>query len=109
MAESEIIDIIKRYLAALPAKGIHPTHAILFGSYARGNFHGWSDIDVLVVAPEFDEQRPIPLELVTRLWTTARETDLRLQAIPCGVVEWQQPHARPVLSYAEAEGFEIAA
>lgn len=43
MAHSEIIDIIKRYLAALPAQGIHPTHAVLFGPNVRRNTYEWSE------------------------------------------------------------------
>lgn len=109
MVNPEIINIVRQYLTALPAIGINPTGAILFGSQARGNTHEWSDIDVVIIAPEFDEIRPIPLALATKFWTTASQIDPRLEPIPCGTNEWQQPHVRPVLSYAEAEGYEIAA
>lgn len=109
MVNPKIITLIRRYQAAFPAAGIHPTAAILFGSYTRGNTHEWSDIDLIVIAPEFDQFRPIPLDLVTRLWTTAASTDLRLEPIPCGAEEWARPHSRPILSAAENGGLEIAA
>lgn len=109
MVDQEIINVVRKYMEALPAEGIHPVSAIIFGSQARGNTHEWSDIDVLIIAPEFDNKRPIPFALVKRLWSTATNTDLRIEAIPCGVEEWKSPHARPILSAAEKEGFEIAA
>jgi len=109
MVNPEIIDIVRQYLAALPAIGINPTGAILFGSQARSNTHEWSDIDVVIIAPEFDSPRPIPWATMTRFWDVAQKIDPRLEPIPCGAKEWQQPRARAVLSYAEAEGLEIAA
>lgn len=109
MVDPKIIEIIKQFLAALPANGIHPVAGVLFGSHARGEAGEWSDIDVLVIAPEFDEFRPIPPELATRLWTTASSVDLRLEALPCGVQEWNQPAARPMISIATREGFKVAA
>ncbi len=63
MPDPEIIEIIRRYLAALPGVGIHPSHALLFGSCARGQAHQRSDIDLLVVSPEFDDPLPIPIKL----------------------------------------------
>jgi len=109
LADQEIIAIVRRFLAALPAAGIHPAGAILFGSFARGESHAWSDIDVLVIAPEFDEFRPIPMNLATRLWSTARKIDLRLEAVPCGVAEWNAPRTRPILKIAAREGLQVAA
>ena len=57
MANPEVIDIVRRYLAALPGVGIHAKQAVLFGSYARGDSDEWSDIDIVVIAPEFDGPR----------------------------------------------------
>jgi len=109
VVDQHIIEIIKRFLAALPSNGINPVAAVLFGSHARGEATEWSDIDVLVIAPEFDEFRPIPPDLAARLWTTASSIDLRLEALPCGVQEWKQPALRPIVSVAAREGFQVAA
>ncbi|MDR3308712.1 MAG: nucleotidyltransferase domain-containing protein, partial [Tannerella sp.] len=35
------------------AQGVHLRTAILFGSFAKGTQHEWSDIDVALVADEF--------------------------------------------------------
>ena len=57
MVASSIIATVQNYLKALPAEGIHPSQAILFGSFACGKDHEWSDIDLVVIAPEFDGPR----------------------------------------------------
>jgi hypothetical protein len=86
MVESTIVSVIRRYLAALPEVGIHARRAALFGSFATGRADEWSDIDLVVVAPEFDGQRP--LELVKALWRATRVDD-RIEPIPCGELEWE--------------------
>lgn len=52
--EESVIDIVRRYLVALPEYGIHPRKAVLYGSHAKGTPDQWSDIDIIVVAPDFD-------------------------------------------------------
>ena len=57
MVESTVVNAIRRYLAALPAVGIHASKAVLFGSFAKGGADRDSDIDLIVIAPEFDGRR----------------------------------------------------
>jgi predicted nucleotidyltransferase len=49
----EVENKIKRYLMALRDHDIPIRKAILFGSYARGNYHEWSDIDIALVSDVF--------------------------------------------------------
>jgi predicted nucleotidyltransferase len=52
---------------------------ILYGSYARGDFREWSDIDILVVAAANDaEATTYDRRLLDMLWNLVDETDLRL-------------------------------
>jgi predicted nucleotidyltransferase len=50
----EITTLIRRYVAALEARGIPVERVILFGSYASGRAHVWSDIDLAVISSKFD-------------------------------------------------------
>jgi hypothetical protein len=97
--------IVRRYLAALPAYGIHPSRGIVFGSTARGEMHEWSDIDLVVIAREFDASHDI--QLVKKLWLANREADDRVEPIPCGDQEWQTNQSRPILEIARREGVEV--
>ena len=106
MVEEAVIEAVKRYLAALQAVGIHTRRAVLFGSYARGRADEYSDIDLVVIAPEFDGSRE--MSLVKRLWG-ATAADNRIEPIPCGEQEWETDQGRPVLEIARREGIIIAA
>ncbi len=50
----QITTLIRRYVAALEARGIPVERVILFGSHASGHPAEWSDIDIAVVSPKFD-------------------------------------------------------
>ncbi len=107
MADWEIIDIVRRYLAALPGVGIHAQQAVLFGSHAREDSDEWSDIDIVVIAPEFDDLRT--LEQVQQLWMATASADNRIEPIPCGLREWQTEQGRPILDIARREGVVVTA
>jgi len=104
MVESTIANVIKQYLAKLPSIGIHVRKAVIFGSFARGQPHQWSDIDLIVIAPEFDGPRDI--SLIKSLWR-ATAADTRIEPIPCGEKEWETDESRPVLEIARREGTVI--
>lgn len=53
----EVENKIKRYLEALKENNIHIAKAYLFGSYARGTFNQWSDIDIALVSDSFKGDR----------------------------------------------------
>ncbi|OHB75316.1 MAG: hypothetical protein A2Z25_11515 [Planctomycetes bacterium RBG_16_55_9] len=86
MVEETVIGAVKRYLAGLPAFGIHASRAVLFGSYAQGQADEWSDIALVVIAPEFDGPRE--LTVVEKLWLATASADNRIEPIPCGEWEW---------------------
>ena len=71
-----------------------------------GKANEYSDIDLIVIAPEFDGSREI--SLVKRLWH-ATVKDNRIEPIPCGEKEWETDQSRPILEIARREGIVIAA
>ena len=107
MVESTVMTAVRRYLAALPAVGIHARRAILFGSFACGQTDEYSDIDLIVIAPEFDGPRE--MTLIEKLWQATASADNRIEPIPCGEHEWETDQSRPILEIARREGIIIAA
>jgi len=105
MVESTITSAIKRYVLALSTFGIHTNRLVLFGSFARGDADEWSDIDLVVIAPEFDGPRE--LTLVEKLWLATASADNRIEPIPCGELEWETDQGRPILEIARREGVII--
>ncbi len=107
MARESVEVTIRRYLEAVRAAGIRATRAVLFGSHARGEGDEWSDIDIVVIAPEFDG--PPDRRLVDKLWTLRAHTDSRIEPIPCGEKRWETEDGSPLLEIARREGVVIAA
>lgn len=96
---------VRQYLAAARAAGIRTRRAVLFGSHARGTPSPWSDIDLVVIAPELDD--PDDRRLVDILWELRAVTDARIEPVPCGEREWEADVSRPILEVARREGVVI--
>lgn len=107
MVEKSIIALVEKYLEALPSEGIHASRAVLFGSFARGQAHELSDIDLVIIAPEFDSTYDIPK--MKALMRATMHADSRIEPIPCGELEWEGETERPIIEIARREGIVIAA
>ena len=47
------IETVRNYASDIESHGVHLRAVFLFGSFAKGTQHEWSDIDVALVADEF--------------------------------------------------------
>lgn len=56
MAEPEVIAAVKKYLENLAQNGLTVAFAVIFGSQVTGNANDLSDIDLIVVSPQFNKQ-----------------------------------------------------
>lgn len=107
MVDEPIIAVVRSYLAAVREAGIHASKAVVFGSHARGGASDDSDIDLLVVAPEFDNARDRALTQL--LWRLRLTTDRRIEPIGVGERQWENAHSHPLLTVAREEGLVISA
>lgn len=107
MVESAVVSAVRRYLSVLPTVGIHASRAVLFGSFARGEADQYSDIDLVVIAPEFDAERDF--DTIRNLWETTLLADNRIEPIPCGEREWDSGDGRPIIEIARREGLVVEA
>lgn len=55
----EIAQIVKQYVKELKKRHINPEGILLYGSYATGTAHPYSDIDLLVISKDFKKIKPI--------------------------------------------------
>ena len=105
MVDAAVIKAIQGYLQEVRKAGIRVSRGILFGSHAKGQGQPDSDIDLIVIAPDFD---PRPnRELVTRLWHARTVTDSRIEPIAVGEQQWQQNDTSILIEVARREGVEI--
>ena len=107
MVESEVTAALRRYIEALDSCGFHASRLVVFGSFAREDAHEFSDIDLIVITPEFDGARE--RALVEKMWQATMSADNRIEPIPCGEREWETDQGRPILEIARREGIVITA
>ena len=93
--------------ATIAAYGAHLRRVLLFGSWARGDAHPESDIDLLVVLDRVES----PWEELRRmdeiLWRHSYQNDTVISAVPASERELLEG-AGPLLIRARAEGRAVA-
>lgn len=102
MLEQSILISVRNYLAALASRGIMVERAVVFGSRVKGQADEWSDIDLLVVSPRFDDLRD--RSVVNTLWRVAARIDSRIEPIPCGSRQWREDDSSAIIEIARREG-----
>ena len=53
LTQNDVIETVQNYANDIESHGIILRNVILYGSFAKGTHHEWSDIDVALVADEF--------------------------------------------------------
>lgn len=105
MVAEPAVSVVQNYLHALQANGLNVKFGVVFGSQATGRANQWSDIDLLVVAPQFDAPRN--RSDVDLLWRLAARTDSRIEPIPCGEKQWAEDTSSAIVEIARREGQRI--
>ncbi|MGA7271991.1 MAG: nucleotidyltransferase domain-containing protein [Acidimicrobiia bacterium] len=104
MADAAVVESVQSYLQAVAEQGIPVRFGVLYGSYAKGTEHKWSDIDLLVVSPLYDDKEQRTHENWTDLWVIAAHTDARIEPIPVGEKQFQEGDASMIVEIARREG-----
>ena len=102
MVNESVLNGVRKYLRALQDQGVAVKFGIVFGSQAAGSADTWSDIDLLVVSPRFDDQRS--REDINLLWHIAARTDNRIEPVPCGERQWLEDDASAIIEIARRQG-----
>ncbi len=105
MVSQEILDSITHYIQKVRQAGIGVVKTVLFGSFAQGTATENSDIDLIVIAPEFDQRDESQVNL---LWELRAFADPRIEPIACGSRQWLEDDASPILSIARESGVVIS-
>ena len=106
MVDEAIIKTVRNYLRRLEEHGVAVRFGILFGSQTAGQPDQWSDIDLLVVSPQFDGRRT--RQAVDLLWRLAARSDSRIEPIPCGERQWEEDDSSAIVEIARRGGQRIA-
>jgi predicted nucleotidyltransferase len=106
MVESTIVTIVQDYLVKARQSGINISKAILFGSHAKGVAGADSDLDVVVICPDFNETTAH--EITNKLWKLRTQTDWRIEPVPIGQVEWHAGGGGVIADIARKDGVVIS-
>lgn len=74
-----VLEKVKQYLNELNKHGITIEKAYLYGSYARGNYHKDSDIDIAIISRDFQGMRFYDWKKIVPF---RRNIDVRIEPIP---------------------------
>ena len=107
MVDAAVLKSVENYLEALTNAGVQNSFGVVFGSYASGTPDPLSDIDLLVVSPQFDGV--ISRDDVKKLWRIAARTDNRIEPIPCGEIQWKNDMSNAIIEIARTEGQAVTA
>lgn len=79
--------------------------AYLFGSHIRGTAHKWSDIDLCIVSPGFENE-----DALMYLWRRLRRQDVQNLVEPVGFTpeEWNAKFPSPLVAEIRKYGEEIS-
>ena len=102
MVNKKVVKSIRTYLRAVAQTGIPVKYGVLFGSYARGQEHEWSDIDLLVISPRYDKKWTH--KDWAKLWVIAANTDVRIEPIPVGEKQFKKNRDSMIVEVARREG-----
>jgi len=104
MLKSEVIDKVKRYCILLNDAGIRVEKAFLYGSWAHNKGHDDSDIDVMIISPDFDKN---DIMLKAKAWRLTEKIDLRIEPFSVGSKKFLNDDISPLLQIVRQEGIEI--
>lgn len=105
MVDRSVLSAVQDYLAAVRRAGVQAERAVLFGSFARGETRPDSDIDLVVIAPEFDGPRK--REHMDLLWQLRATTDSRIEPIAVGERQWEEDDSSAIIEMCRREGQQI--
>ncbi len=104
MVSSEIIKIVNRFLDAVKKHGIKVDGAYIFGSYAKGLANQWSDIDVAIIVPKFQNDK---FDTTITLRKIALDVDSRIEPIVFETESFSKDNWIPIIYEIRATGMPI--
>jgi len=107
MARQTAIDLVEQFATNARGAGMGVLGVVLYGSFARGDAHEWSDIDVVALLSDTMSDREV-WETEVDLNMLAHKLDTRFEILAVRESEFLEGDL-PVVDAARSEGIRIAA
>ncbi len=107
MVAKETRLIIKKYISELEKNGLEISKVFLYGSHAYGTPNEDSDIDLVIISPQFDDVNREKYSAI--LWLATEVVDYLIEPIGVGEKFFNSNRFSPLLDLVKSKGLEIAA
>ncbi len=104
MATKEVIALLKKYISLLNAEGISVNRAFLFGSYTTNTASETSDIDVMIVPNNYNDNDD---EVVGKIWSLTRKINTKIEPFIISLKKFSEDNSSPLVSKIKESGIEI--
>ncbi len=103
LTQNAAIKTVRNYAKEINKKGVNLRKVIMFGSFAKGTQHEWSDIDVALVADNFTGVSFLDKKLFP--YIGIKEQYIRIEAITYPTDYFQE--SDPFIEEIKKTGIEI--
>ena len=101
MAKSEVIEILRTYLDLLRAEGISVDRAFLYGSYLSNTATSESDIDLMIVTENEDD------DLTGKIWKLTKKVNSKIEPFLVETNRFNSNDNSPLVDLVKRTGIEI--
>jgi predicted nucleotidyltransferase len=102
MANREIVEILKKYIFVLRSEGITIDKAYLYGSYLSNTATEESDIDIMIVTENEDDN------LTGKIWSLTRKVNSKIEPYLVEKRRFLNNEDSPLIDLVKRTGLEIA-
>jgi predicted nucleotidyltransferase len=103
MAKNEVIEILKSFILLLRTEGISVEKAFLYGSYLSNMATNESDIDLLIVTKNGNDDY-----LAGKIWKLTTKVNSRIEPFIVGSDRFNSNDNSPLIDLIKRTGLEIA-
>ncbi|HAH24511.1 MAG TPA: hypothetical protein DCL77_12300 [Prolixibacteraceae bacterium] len=103
MDKIEVIELLKTYLSLLRTEGIIVDKAFLYGSYLSNTATNESDIDLMIVTENANDDY-----LAGKIWNLTRKVNSRIEPFLVGTNRFYSSENSPLVDLVKRTGLEIA-
>jgi predicted nucleotidyltransferase len=103
MAKNEVVEILKSFIFLLQAEGISVEKAYFYGSYLSGLATSDSDIDILIVTKNGNDDY-----LAGKIWQLTSKINTRIEPYIVGSDRFNSNDNSPLIDLIKQTGLEIA-
>jgi len=102
MSKNKAKEIVKKYIKVLEQEKFPLAAVYLYGSYARGNAHFGSDIDVAIISPKLRENWN---EVESWLWKKTRQINFLIEPVCYAPEDFNETD--PLVSEIKSTGIRV--